>query len=157
MDGMRQIVVGVDGSQGGRRALDWALRQAAATGAAVQVVLAWSWDDPDGPVAGRGVYRDLAQQALDRELETAPGRRGVTVAAEVVEGRAADVLTQAAQTAELLVVGSHGHSRVHHTVMGSVAEECVSKSPCPVVVIPVPTTAHRAAEPVPVAAGPGVG
>ena len=39
---------------------------------------------------------------------------------------------------DLLVLGSHGHSRVRHTVLGSVSEECIRKAACPVVVIPVP-------------------
>jgi nucleotide-binding universal stress UspA family protein len=55
-----------------------------------------------------------------------------------VEGRAADVLTTAARDADLLVLGSHGHSQVRHTVLGSVSEECVRKATCPVVVLPVP-------------------
>jgi hypothetical protein len=37
----------------------------------------------------------------------------------------------------LLVLGSHGHSRVRH-VLGSVSEECIRKAACPVVVLPVP-------------------
>ena len=44
----------------------------------------------------------------------------------------------AARSADLLVLGSHGHSRLQHTVLGSVSEECIRKATCPVVVIPVP-------------------
>jgi nucleotide-binding universal stress UspA family protein len=73
---------------------------------------------------------------------------GVPVVAEVVEGRAAHVLCQAARDADLLVLGSHGHDRVYHTVLGSTAEECVESAECPVVVIParwhVPARAARA-------------
>lgn len=147
--GTRQIVVGVDGSQGGRRAFAWALQQAATSGATVQAVLAWRRDHPDTPQVEPRACRELAQQTLDREVRAQPARHGVSVAAEVVEGTAADVLTAAAQTADLLVLGSHGHSRVHHTILGSVSEACVAKAPCPVVVIPVPSAPHPAAEPVP--------
>jgi nucleotide-binding universal stress UspA family protein len=55
-----------------------------------------------------------------------------------MEGRPADVLAAAGHNADLLVLGSHGHSRVRHTLLGSVSEECIRKAACPVVVIPVP-------------------
>jgi nucleotide-binding universal stress UspA family protein len=58
------------------------------------------------------------------------------------------VLCQAARDADLLVLGSHGHDRVYHTVLGSTAEECVESAGCPVVVIParwhIPARAARA-------------
>lgn len=52
------------------------------------------------------------------------------------------------RAADLLVLGSHGHSRVRHTVLGSVSEDCIRKASCPVVVIPVPVErSERASEP----------
>jgi nucleotide-binding universal stress UspA family protein len=59
----------------------------------------------------------------------------------VIEGRPADVLAAAGRAADLLVLGSHGHSRVRHTVLGSVSEDCIRNAACPVVVIPVPVGA----------------
>lgn len=40
----RLIVVGVDGSPSGRRALEWAVEEAAGRYTAVQAVMAWHWD-----------------------------------------------------------------------------------------------------------------
>jgi nucleotide-binding universal stress UspA family protein len=137
------IVVGVDGSEGGRRALEWAAGEAANRGGAVQAVVAWSWDGIEfGPVAA-GYPEEEQQRAgrmLDREIKALIERRGshLPVAGEVIEGRPADVLAAAGRTADLLVLGSHGHSRVRHTVLGWVSEECIRKASCPVVVIPVP-------------------
>ncbi|GAB1640346.1 universal stress protein [Krasilnikovia sp. MM14-A1259] len=137
------IVVGVDGSLGSRRALEWAAHEAAARGGAVQAVTAWSWDGIEyGPLTATRPEEEAQQAAelLDREVKALAARHGTAqpVAAEVIEGRAADVLTAAATVADLLVLGSHGHSRVRHTVLGSVSEECIRKARCPVVVIPVP-------------------
>ncbi|RZU54599.1 nucleotide-binding universal stress UspA family protein [Krasilnikovia cinnamomea] len=137
------IVVGVDGSVGSRRALEWAAREAAARGGAVQAVIAWSWDGIEyGPMTATGPEEEAqrAAELLDREVKALADRRGTAqpVAAEVIEGRPADVLSAAASAADLLVLGSHGHSRVRHTVLGSVSEECIRKATCPVVVIPVP-------------------
>jgi nucleotide-binding universal stress UspA family protein len=137
------IVVGVDGSEGGRRALDWAATEAADRGGSIEAVIAWSWDGIDfGPVVATSPAEaaDRARQILDREIQDLVTRRGSSfpVAAEVIEGRPADVLAEAGRAGDLLVLGSHGHSRVRHTVLGSVSEDCIRKAACPVVVIPVP-------------------
>lgn len=144
-----RIVVGVDGSDGGRRALRWAVHEAASRGGTVQAVIAWRWDDVAPNVATTPKdERQRTEETLLREIESIGERAGVTIAGEAVEGRAADVLSAAARDADLLVLGSHGHSRVRHTVLGSVSEECVRKATCPIVVIPVPRLSPQAhAEP----------
>lgn len=140
------IVVGVDGSDGGRRALEWAVREAATRGGTVQAVSSWRWDGIETDfvaVPTPAQQRDRTAATLDQEIEEVRRSTGtsVPVAAEVVEGRAADALSAAAHGADLLVLGSHGHNRLRHTVLGSVSEECVRKATCPVVVIPVPVPA----------------
>lgn len=134
------IVAGVDGSDGGHRALRWAAHEAATRGGSVQAVTAWRWDDDSGLPP-----EELRRQAEDLQAqEIAALAPALPVAGQVVEGRPADALTAAARGADLLVLGSHGHSRVWHTVLGSVAEECIHKAACPVVVIPVPEQAVQA-------------
>jgi nucleotide-binding universal stress UspA family protein len=137
------IVAGVDGSEGGRRALEWAAIEAAERGGAVRAVIAWSWNGMDyGPItAVTPVEEDaLAAQVVTAEIEALIERRGshLPVTGEAIEGSPADVLTEAARNADLLVLGSHGHGRVRHTVLGSVSEACIRKATCPVVVIPAP-------------------
>lgn len=149
-----RIVVGVDGSDGGNRALAWAVHEAAERGGTVQAVTAWSWDgiEVSPPVTtSPQEEKERAAGVLTHTIGGLPAheRSTVTIASDIVEGRPADVLTAAAQDADLLVLGSHGHSRVWHTVLGSVSEECVRKAHCPVVVIPV---AHPAPHQAPVAA-----
>ena len=144
------IVVGVDGSAGGRRALQWAAREAATRGGAVQAVIAWSWDGMEyGPIAATLPEQEShrATRVLEREIKAITDQRGTAfpIAAEVIEGRPADVLAAAGSKADLLVLGSHGHSRVRHTVLGSVSEECIRKAACPVVVIPVPVPEEKKA------------
>lgn len=152
MDTTHMIVVGVDGSEGGQRALRWAVAEAVHRATAVQAVIAWRWDGIETlpPVAYTAAEEhDRAIAILRRAVDelTPAERGGVAIAEQVIEGRPADVLTAAASRADLLVLGSHGHSRVWHTVLGSVSEECVRKAGCPVVVVPVPRTAPKPAEP----------
>ncbi|MFI1996647.1 universal stress protein [Actinoplanes sp. NPDC020271] len=135
------IVVGVDGSEGGRRALSWAAQEAAGQDTAVQAVMAWHWDGIEAEAISAtspDEERQHAAKVLDREVRAAVAEHGsrLPIAAELVEGSPADVLTAAARGADLLVLGSHGHSGLLHRVLGSVSEACIRKAVCPVVVIP---------------------
>jgi nucleotide-binding universal stress UspA family protein len=135
MHGTYRVVVGVDGSEGARRALRWALRDAARHSGTVQAVIAWRPSDGD-----HATPRAEAMEVLDREV--ADAIRGFEpapqVAWEAVQGRAARVLTHADRDADLLVLGSHGNGRAQHAALGSVSEECVRYARCPVVIVPVP-------------------
>jgi nucleotide-binding universal stress UspA family protein len=134
-----RIVVGVDGSEGGQRALRWAVHEAVARNGSVQVITAWAPAVSDTPTATtREEQRRSAVAAQERTLEAVAIPAGVSVATEVVQGRPADVLTSAAFDADLLVLGSHGHGRLHQAALGSVSDACVRKVGCPVVVLPVP-------------------
>src|SRR6266542_574387 len=94
------IVAGVDGSEGGRRALEWAVRTAEVRGGAVEAVIAWSWDGLEyGPVTATNPReeRERSARLLDAEIKAITETRGshLPIAAEVIEGRAADVLAAA--------------------------------------------------------------
>lgn len=142
MDHTYRIVVGVDGSEGSLRALRWAAREAQNRGGTVQAIMAYDWAGTEAALlAGLGPDAEH-QRALDvlaaAVAEVTRDHRRTTIATEVLLGQAAHQLTQAARDADLLVVGSHGHGRLHHAVLGSVSEACIRLSPCPVVVVPTP-------------------
>ena len=63
-----------------------------------------------------------------------PGPRRVTVKA--VTGLAAEALLQAAQDADMVVVGSRGAGGFKRLLMGSVSTQVTQHARCPVVVIP---------------------
>jgi len=140
-----RIVVGVDGSDGGDRALRWAVREAESRGGTVQAITAWTWDGIEGAVIAKTHPTDeraRAEQALTRSVSAATtAYPGASIAAEAIEGAPARVLADAARDADLLVLGSHGHGRLFHPVLGSVTEECIRATACPVVVIPIAQTA----------------
>jgi nucleotide-binding universal stress UspA family protein len=146
-----RILVGIDGSAGGRAALTWAAHEAATRGGTVQAVTAYRRDDLTVAAGGVAADRGHAERLLAHELDGLPAylRSGMTIATEAVEGRAAQVLTAAAADADVLVLGSHGHGRLQHTVLGSVSEECIRLAICPVVVIPSPHEVPHAGQLVP--------
>lgn len=128
------IVVGVDGSAGSRRGLDWAMREAAVRGGVVKAITAWQTvNDGAAPVEVQRNAQDLVSTEVNAHL-----RDGATATAEAVEGKPAKVLADAACEANMLVIGSHGASRAWHQLVGSTAEEVIRLAQCPVVVVPVP-------------------
>ncbi|GIH21103.1 universal stress protein [Rugosimonospora africana] len=146
-----RIVAGVDGSAGGERALRWAVHEAASRGGTVQAVTAYTFDNIDpASLAGRQQHQVTVEQMLGAQVVAALANDPrVAVTTRVVFGNPTEVLLDSACDATLLVLGSHGHGRLFHAVLGSVADSCVRRATCPVVVIPVPQTEKVPAEPEP--------
>jgi nucleotide-binding universal stress UspA family protein len=133
-----RIVVGVDGFEPSRAALRWAIRQAKLTGAVVEAVTAWHIPPGTGwiPPADMPDYQDDARDVLCEAItEMCAIEPDVQVCPRVVEGRAEQVLMDAAEGAELLVVGSRGHGGLAEALLGSVGQFCVHHAPCPVVIM----------------------
>ncbi len=135
----QRIVVGVDASEPAKQALRWAVRQAELTGATVEAVHAWHIPNANGWTQVFDITDDLTkaseQMLVDTIAEVAGERRAVTIHARVVEGQPASVLLQAAEDADLLVLGSRGHGGFAGALLGSVSQHCVQYATCPVVVI----------------------
>jgi nucleotide-binding universal stress UspA family protein len=142
----RFIVVGVDGSDSSIAALRWAIAQARLTAARVEAVTAWqapatyglahefspAWPDATDISTAAAKSLAVAVAAAVRQ-EPEPPR----VTTRVVHGHPAQVLTDAARTARLLVVGRRGHGAVADMLMGSVSRHCMEHARCPVVVMGV--------------------
>ncbi len=134
-----KIVVGVDGSAASRRALRWALTHAGRTGAKVEALLAWQWQ-PEFAVYPYSrpfaVLNDEHEALLQAEVASLPAELAGLVHGRTADGRPADCLLEAAENADLLVVGSHGHGPVAGRLLGSVSQRVVRHSAAPVVVLP---------------------
>ena len=137
-DEQRRIVVGVDGFESSKAALRWAIRQAKLTGAVVEAVTAWHVPVGTGwvPTADMPDYQEDAftvlAEAIDEMCTVDPD---VQVCPRVVEGRAGPVLVDAADGADLLVVGSMGHRGLAEVLLGSVGQYCALNASCPVVIM----------------------
>jgi nucleotide-binding universal stress UspA family protein len=140
---MGEIIVGVDGSEGSRTALRWAARTAAAKGLRIRAVGAWQYPARAAIPAGspkltspddmdEGTCEEL--RAVVREELDAGAER---VEVEAGRGPAAPVLlgTAARTGADMLVLGARGLGGFAGLLLGSVSQECVEHSRCPVVVL----------------------
>lgn len=142
---MSGIVVGIDGSDGSKHALAWAAEEARLRNASLTLVEAWQL--PVAAYGGMGwssigteLLEDLrkaAEQRLDEICaEFSAELEGLTVVRKVVESAAALALVEAADGADLLVVGTRGHGGFAELLLGSVSQQCAHHSPCPVVIVP---------------------
>jgi nucleotide-binding universal stress UspA family protein len=61
------------------------------------------------------------------------------VVIEVIEGGATSVLVEAAQDADLLVVGNQGRGNIASALLGSTSAEVADAAPCPVVIVRAPS------------------
>jgi nucleotide-binding universal stress UspA family protein len=136
------IVVGVDGSEGAKAALRFALAEAKLRKAKVRAVHAWLVDATgfDGLfpalVGELGILRRAAEAALDAALrELADEGSGLEIERHVVQGIPAAVLVEQSRDAELLVVGSRGRGGFAALLLGSVSQQCAHHASCPLVIV----------------------
>ena len=135
-DEARRIVVGVDGFESSKAALRWAIHQAGLTGAVVEAVTAWQIPAGSGlvPPADMPAYQDDARTVLTEAIAEM-GTVDVEILPRVVKGPAGQLLVDAAEGADLLVVGCRGHSGLAEALIGSVSRYCVHHALCPVVIM----------------------
>lgn len=132
---MRPVLVGVDGSEQSQRALAWALPYASAAGTAVEAIMTVPKTDDAAEThamvrEAEATLADLVEKAVAQASDPPP------VSSEVVIGDPAVVLVNATRSASLIVLGSHGMSKISNVVLGSVSTACIRMGSCPVLVIP---------------------
>ena len=142
----QRIVVGIDGSDNARSALQWAYAEASLRKAILQPVMVWSYPyyvmPPDAMVLSEA-FESVEQRERDRfehivRTGVGAGDPDVTVEPLLVEGQTARELLTRAKGADLLVLGARGRGGFASLLLGSVSQQCVHHPPCPVVIVPAP-------------------
>jgi nucleotide-binding universal stress UspA family protein len=145
MDMTGTVVVGVDGSPSSSAAVEYALRDAARRSARLRVVAAaqlpeyWAvayglaaMPPPEDVVAD---YQRSAQQVVDDVVAASPQFAGVPVEVEARAGMPGRILVEAADGAEVLVLGHRGRGALSSAMLGSVGLYCVLHATCPVTIV----------------------
>lgn len=141
-DAAGPIVLGIDGSRVGERAVDFAFAEAALRGTEIVALHAWTPDNvplppPQVPDAHRpGTVAEgeecLLAQALAGREERYPE---VSVRHELVRGVPHEALIEASRTAQLMVVGARGRGGFTGLLLGSVSQALLHHAQCPVTVV----------------------
>ena len=140
---VRRILVAVDFSPTSERAVDLALGLAGPLGSEVHalhvcVLLAHAVVEgahPEAPDFEARVKAGIDQRLAKLEVEAVG--RGIKLATHRVDGNPAECIAAevARLGADLVVVGTHGHSGLNRLLLGSVAERVVRTSRVPVVTV----------------------
>ncbi len=141
---MPGIIVGVDGSGHSRRALEWAMKEAALRHEALNVITVHQ--------AVKGYYgtavvnpedralieqaRKAAQAEADKVLAELGESRPEAVTVTAVNGFPVEELLAAAQDADIIVLGSRGVGGFTRLLLGSVSSQIAQHAPCPVLIVP---------------------
>ncbi len=139
--------VGIDGSEGSRHALAWAIAHTDRYGP-VQPVAAWHfpWWSMTPTVAGGLLppgekdFNEITARLVEHTLEGLDRSRVLDPV--IIHGSAGSALVDASADAALLVVGTRGHTGLASGLLGSVSAHCVNHAKVPVAVVPhhVPLT-----------------
>jgi len=142
---MTGIVVGTDGSDHAHRAVDWAMREAAARHTTVTVLavvpaMASPWTGhplsvPDGDASVQRA-REAAEQAVAAAAAEIGGAQPASVTVKAFVGFPAQALVEASHGADLIVVGRRGSGGFASLLIGSVSGQIAHHSACPVVIVP---------------------
>jgi len=136
---MGEIVVGYDGSDCGKAALDEALSLAKGLGDRVVVVFGYA---PPGLWGGEiAEHEDAIEEFGEKVMGEARERAessGVETELAMVARKASEALVEVAQSrgARMIVVGSYGDPPLKGMILGSTPNKLLYTADCPVLVVP---------------------
>ncbi|MFH9177473.1 universal stress protein [Streptomyces albogriseolus] len=139
------VVVGVDGSAAGERAIDFAFAEASLRGAPLRAIHAWTlWNAPPSQLhEGADTYVAMPKGVAEAEerlvSEALAGCRerypGVSVESRAPRSQTREALIEASRSARLLVVGARGRGGFAGLMLGSVSQAVLHHAHCPVAVV----------------------
>ncbi|MDT0308671.1 universal stress protein [Streptomyces sp. DSM 44917] len=129
----RPVIAGVDGSEDSQAAADWAAREAEQRGLPLRLVHAWITE----PIYVPPMPDEEAARALLTESRgrIAARRPGLDITTELLPEVASAGLIEKAAEAEMLVLGSRGHSAIVGFLLGSVGLPVIAHAKRPVVMV----------------------
>lgn len=136
---LERILVAIDLGPTSASVLSHACDMACIAGASIAVLHVYATDEPEGaPPPDPDPRREAAAAAL-RALVASVGREQAAELVLVPRTQAeAALVTETAQriSAGMIVIGTHGRSGLTRMLLGSVAEQILRRSTCPVLVVP---------------------
>lgn len=132
------VLVGVDGSEGSRRAAEFAADTAEQYGAPLVVLFAGPQDPGWAPERAQAGYEPPGVPTVVEQLvaELTVRRPGLTIEPQIRHAQPGhEALVAASQQARLAVVGSRGLGGFRGLLLGSVSHALVHHAECPVAVI----------------------
>jgi nucleotide-binding universal stress UspA family protein len=136
---MADVIVGYDGSDGARAALDTALETSSAFGDRVVIAFGYHVQKLGGEVQDYAkALKERAEEVVSHGLHQAQAKGGSEVESVVVERPPAEALAELAKErgARMIVVGTHGEAPLKGAIVGSTSHKLLHLSEVPVLVVP---------------------
>jgi nucleotide-binding universal stress UspA family protein len=137
-----KVVVGVDGSENAKQALQWAVDEAARRKAPLEVVHAWRIPYVGGMygptiVGDPDTFQKVAAEEVERVVASVDtSALAAPPTTTTVNGGPAEALLNASREAGLAVVGSRGLGGFSGLLLGSTSSQVIHHATCPVVMVP---------------------
>ncbi|KOV53601.1 hypothetical protein ADL00_34040 [Streptomyces sp. AS58] len=129
------LVVGVDGSESSRAAVEFAVEEAALHGAALRAV--WVWRRPVVAFGDEAVGLEERHRIVSETVAGwADKYPDVEITREVLRGHPVEELALASVGALVVVVGRHGRGGYSGMRLGSVVHGLLHRAECPVITVP---------------------
>jgi len=140
---VRHILVPLDFSDYADEVLEWAIHLAQEHSSAITLLHAYhppvEFQQLEGAYLPPDFWSNVKTEAEQSLAEYADRARaaGLSCDLSVREGYPATVIEDAADEigADLIVIGTRGHTGLKHLLLGSIAERVVQKAPCPVLAV----------------------
>lgn len=137
------VVVGVDGSEVSQKATEYAFAEAEARGAELIAIHTWMDMQVQASLAGLSaaqaewseIEREQGELLNERIAPLVEKYPDVKVKKMIARDRPVRALSDAAEAAQLLVVGSHGRGGFKGMLLGSTSRALLQAAPCPMMVV----------------------
>jgi nucleotide-binding universal stress UspA family protein len=135
--GFKTILLGYDGSEGSRKAVDMAAELAGTYQASIVVVCAFHHMPRVTQPSPHDFNEIHEARTMADELLRELGLLGISAETDVLEGPPADALLNAADAhqADLIVVGSRGFGQFKGLLLGSTSDRVLHYATIPVLVV----------------------
>ncbi|MDM4719112.1 universal stress protein [Micromonospora sp. WMMA1363] len=139
------VVVGVDGSEVSRLAVEFAVAEASLRDAELMALHTYRYPVSGGPGDMLPLVYDEEQLRHEERRVLAESLAGIAerwpdvpLRRETIRGRPARLLTEASRRAQLMVVGGQGRGEFTGLLLGSVSQSVLHHADCPVAVVRAP-------------------
>jgi nucleotide-binding universal stress UspA family protein len=143
---LHKLLVAMDFSDHASHALRWGASLAARYGARITLLHVIPATVEEVATHGSDweqVIIDLTAkvEAQLEEIALTTLEESLSVDVKVAVGKPAEEILRVArqETVDFIVMGTHGHTGLHHILLGSTAETVLRTAPCPVLMVRLPT------------------
>ncbi len=135
---MKKILVGIDGTRRGDKALEWALKEADVDDSEITLLHVVDPRQIGSTAAGSDVFQGQIDAMLQSKRDMAEEKRpGVSINAKIMTGGVVEILASTSKDYDAVVLGSHHGRSVSETFTGAKPLRIAITSAVPTVVVPV--------------------